>query len=426
MDGGGCRDRFMLTGEDVRLTAQRLRSAAAPWRSPGAGREAYDGRARARRRTLGILAGSPPPIKVDQENRDRPAVAYRRSRLSAIQQTPVAILDTPDLRDDFYLNILDWSLQNVVSVALDCAVYSYNYQSKETKCVTFSGNDNYVSSLRSLKMGSLLAVANAAGCFSIVDVESEKEVTTGAIPTEGRIAVMASKDNCGMFSDNTILTGSHGGDIYAYDLRSKARAPSMVFRGHDMEVCGLQMAPDSWLFASGGNDNRVCIWDLRKAQPLHEQGDYKAAVKALSWCPWQRNLLAIGSGTGDKRIRFCNAAVNSCLRTIYTDSQVCSAIWSPITSELITSHGYVTNELSIWQYPTLSKVVSIPAHETRILHSAISPDGTTVATTAANESLKFWELYKRHPILRNPVRRKGGDHLSRLRGLTSNGDLPFP
>jgi len=33
---------------------------------------------------------------------------------------------------------------------------------------------------------------------------------------------------------------------------------------------------------------------------------HKAAVKALAWCPWQRNLLATGGGTNDQTMRFWN------------------------------------------------------------------------------------------------------------------------
>ena len=34
--------------------------------------------------------------------------------------------------------------------------------------------------------------------------------------------------------------------------------------------------------------------------------DHSAAVKALAWCPWQRDLLASGGGSRDKTIKFWN------------------------------------------------------------------------------------------------------------------------
>ena len=50
--------------------------------------------------------------------------------------------------------------------------------------------------------------------------------------------------------------------------------------------------------------------------------------------------------------------------------------------------------MTVWGYPTLNKIIDIPAHETRILHSALSPDGQVLATAAADENLKFWRIFE--------------------------------
>jgi cell division cycle protein 20 (cofactor of APC complex) len=43
-------------------------------------------------------------------------------------------------------------------------------------------------------------------------------------------------------------------------------------------------------------------------------------------------------------------------------------------------------------------VVDIPnAHQSRILHIAMSPDGQTVCTGAADENLKFWPVFSYDP-----------------------------
>lgn len=34
------------------------------------------------------------------------------------------------------------------------------------------------------------------------------------------------------------------------------------------------------------------------------------------------------------------------------------------------------------------------SHENRVLHSCINPDGTTIATAAADENLKFWKVFE--------------------------------
>jgi cell division cycle 20-like protein 1 (cofactor of APC complex) len=36
------------------------------------------------------------------------------------------VLDAPELQDDFYLNLVDWSSQNVLSVGLGTCVYLWS------------------------------------------------------------------------------------------------------------------------------------------------------------------------------------------------------------------------------------------------------------------------------------------------------------
>ena len=43
-----------------------------------------------------------------------------------IPKTPFKVLDAPDLQDDYYLNLLDWSAQNVLAVGLGPTVYLWN------------------------------------------------------------------------------------------------------------------------------------------------------------------------------------------------------------------------------------------------------------------------------------------------------------
>jgi len=55
----------------------------------------------------------------------------------------------------------------------------------------------------------------------------------------------------------------------------------------------------------------------------------------------------------------------------------------------MSTHGYPDNHWTLWSYPSLSKVHEVTgAHDKRILGSSISPDGCTVVTGAADESLK--------------------------------------
>ena len=81
--------------------------------------------------------------------------------------------------------------------------------------------------------------------------------------------------------------------------------------------------------------------------PLHRLDAHQAAVKALAWCPWQKNLLASGGGTADRMIRFWNSSSGTCLNEVDTHSQVCALQWSQHDKELVSSHGYSHNQYAL-------------------------------------------------------------------------------
>ena len=57
---------------------------------------------------------------------NRPAQAKKTKSTWYISNTPERILDAPDLLDDYYLNLLDWSDQSVLGIALAHTVYLWD------------------------------------------------------------------------------------------------------------------------------------------------------------------------------------------------------------------------------------------------------------------------------------------------------------
>jgi cell division cycle 20-like protein 1 (cofactor of APC complex) len=43
-----------------------------------------------------------------------------------VPKNPYKVLDAPELQDDFYLNLVDWSSQNLLSVGLSACVYLWS------------------------------------------------------------------------------------------------------------------------------------------------------------------------------------------------------------------------------------------------------------------------------------------------------------
>ncbi len=155
-----------------------------------------------------------------------------------------------------------------------------------------------------------------------------------------------------------LSSGSRDHTIINHDVRVADHAINTL-RAHTQEVCGLRWSPDGQQLASGGNDNVVNIWDLTRQDPLHSLTQHTSAVKALAWCPFQANTLATGGGTGDKTIRTWNTETGACLNVVDTKSQVCQLMWSTNYRELISSHGFSQNQLTVWKYPSMTKIAEL-------------------------------------------------------------------
>ena len=63
----------------------------------------------------------------------------------------------------------------------------------------------------------------------------------------------------------------------------------------------------------------------------------------------------------------------------------------------------------------MAKIKELEGHSSRVLHTAISPDGGTVVSAAADETLRFWEVFAP----------PGKSKESRKRSATKASELPL-
>ncbi|KAI1119203.1 WD40 repeat-like protein [Nemania sp. NC0429] len=306
-----------------------------------------------------------------------------------IATTPERVLDAPGLIDDYYLNLLDWSSGNQVAIGLERTVYVWSADEGSVNTLLETTPDTYVSSVKWSGDGAYVSVGLGTGEVQIWDVAEGAKIRS-MFGHDTRVGVMG-------WNKHLLSTGARSGLVFNHDVRvAEHKVAELV--SHTSEVCGLEWRSDGAQLATGGNDNLVSIWDARSlAVPKFTKTNHKAAIKALAWCPWNMNLLATGGGSHDRHIHFWNTTSGARVNSIDTGSQVTSLRWSTSYREIVSSSGFPDNSLSIWSYPTLVRNVEIPAHESRVLHSCLSPDGQMLATAAADESLKFWKIFEKKP-----------------------------
>lgn len=79
-------------------------------------------------------------------------------------------------------------------------------------------------------------------------------------------------------------------------------------------------------------------------------------------------------------------------------------LWSSTYKEIVSGHGYANNQLIIWKYPSLTKTAELTGHTARVLHLAMSPDGTTVLSAGADETLRLWKCFMTDPVKKKDLR----------------------
>ncbi|SAM84876.1 uncharacterized protein UBRO_05934 [Ustilago bromivora] len=325
------------------------------------------------------------PVKAES----RSLLLSPRKPARVLSKVPYKVLDAPDLANDFYLNLVDWSSKNVLGVGLGTCVYLWSADnSSVTKlCDLKEYSNDVVTGLNWANSGSHLAIGTQKGLVQIWDVEKQKLLRTMRGHTQ-RVGSLA-------WNEVILTSGSRDRTIYHRDVR----APDQHIRtlgAHRQEVCGLKWNTDTNQLASGGNDNRLLIWDSLLETPLHRFTQHTAAVKAIAWSPHQQGILASGGGTVDMKIRFWNTVTGTMLNEVDTGSQVCNLGWSKTSNELISTHGYsggtVQNQITVWKYPTMQQVATLTGHTMRVLYLSMSPGGETIVTGAGDETLRFWDL----------------------------------
>ncbi|KFP04411.1 Fizzy-related protein [Calypte anna] len=315
-------------------------------------------------------------------NKSQKLLRSPRKPTRKISKIPFKVLDAPELQDDFYLNLVDWSSLNVLSVGLGTCVYLWSAcTSQVTRLCDLSVEGDSVTSVGWSERGNLVAVGTHKGFVQIWDAAAGKKLSmleghTARVGKEvgGRVEMHVLGQSCG---------------------KSCCCPTALISPSAMLWLVGVS---DTWLQHKFNHVSPLCqllVWNHSSLSPVQQYTEHLAAVKAIAWSPHQHGLLASGGGTADRCIRFWNTLTGQPLQCIDTGSQVCNLAWSKHANELVSTHGYSQNQILVWKYPSLTQVAKLTGHSYRVLYLAMSPDGEAIVTGAGDETLRFWNVFSK-------------------------------
>lgn len=304
-------------------------------------------------------------------------------------EKPYVVLDAMCVHNDFYTNNIDWSTTNLIGVALGTQVYVYDPIARIHDRVFDTGDaSRHVTCVAFCKITpNFLALSYRDGIGSSVNV-------VDTVTRRGLLQVSLRSNVYSMaWNGLTLCLGCSNGEIRHWKPMAGHNTIQTWNTCND-RVCALKWHPNKLLLASGGGDSAVRIWDSRKtfSSPIIVFREHKATTKAISWCPYRSDIIVSGGGATDKMIYVWNARSGQVLRSTNSYNQISSLEWTPTGREIISCHGFTDAKVKVWHFQTLAPIAEMETHTNRILASAVSPDGGTLATLGADEFLCLWKI----------------------------------
>ncbi|XP_048745682.2 GATOR complex protein WDR24-like isoform X1 [Ostrea edulis] len=146
-----------------------------------------------------------------------------------------------------------------------------------------------------------------------------------------------------------LLSGSQDGSMHIFDLRK--HASSTVFKSGN-SIRDVQWCPprfNDFFFAAADESGNVHMWDMRRPDRPEKQitAAHNGPVFTVDWHPEERHLFATGGR--DKTIKIWDFPKNQVVHQIHTLASVARIRWRPQRRHFIASCSFVVDfSVSVW------------------------------------------------------------------------------
>ena len=166
--------------------------------------------------------------------------------------------------------------------------------------------------------------------------------------------------------------------------------------GHSKRVRCLAFSPtDDVLLASGGEDQKVRLWDISRGEELQVVSGYENTVRAVAFSSDGHYLLSAGF---NRRILIMDTRSGVVVRRIEGANEEIWGLEAIPGSDLVASAGRF-GRIDFWDVARLERAATFQAHGQLTWVMTASPDGARLRTAAVGEPLKSWGL----SILHDPA-----------------------
>jgi serine/threonine protein kinase/WD40 repeat protein len=190
----------------------------------------------------------------------------------------------------------------------------------------------------------------------------------------------------------TVAVGDWDGWVRFHGPDAKANAQPLKYPAR---IWSLAVSPDGSMLAVGGDANTVKVYDLKSKQHMVTLNGDNQAVKSLDFSP-DGKLLAAAGGT---KVTLWDTTTWADRVQIQHHPEVVCVRFSPDGKLLAIADGesdlphykILPTAIILWDVAARDEVRWLRGHTNTIWALAFSPDGKTLASGSADQTVKFWD-----------------------------------
>ena len=310
-----------------------------------------------------------------------------KKQTQVICSQTVKTLNAPGIEDNYYYKSISYASNGHLLVAMQNQIHSFDFQSNESRQLLSIDDAQDISSVAGHPRIPIFSIGSSSGRVQLADQETG-QVLRDIYSSDPRTRVVATQ-----FCDRIFAHGTREGQLHIFDIRASRRRVGS-FDSHKHEICSIKFSSvNPNLLASGGNDNQVNLYDLRKMKALSTLSFHRAAVRALGFSKNKQDELFSGGGSGDQTLCKWNLNQDGLKAKRDLKSQICSL--EVASSDLvITTHGWPNNQVEVRCAKTFELLGQFMGHTQRVLDIAVNEKLGIVATSSGDQSIRFWNFKK--------------------------------